>query len=147
MGVLLPNYPEENVVKGDNVPNFSKMNGGTTGIGTSHSMQNGISYVNTGNSTLDGTSNMFQILNDIQKRQRAIQCQYDSSTVPTAPEKETPFRTTTPSTPTMTAMAAKQVDSVHVHTLPVQNTSWSGPPAHCAHVHKPLRQVLKPGDS
>ena len=28
MGVLLPNYPEENVVKGDYVPNFSKTNGG-----------------------------------------------------------------------------------------------------------------------
>ena len=72
MGVLLPNYPEENVVRGDNVPNFSKMNGGKTGNGTSHGTQNGISYVNTGNSTLsgtpDGTSNMFQILNDIQKR-------------------------------------------------------------------------------
>ena len=72
MGVLLPNYPEENVVKGDNVPNFSKMNGGKTGNGTPHGTQNGISYVNTGNgtasSTLDGTSNVFQILNDMQKR-------------------------------------------------------------------------------
>ena len=67
--------------------------------------------------------------------------------VPTAPETETPFRTTTPSTPAMTAMTAKQVDSVHVHALPVQNTSWSGSPAHCAHVHNPPRQVLKPGDS
>ena len=46
----------------------------------------------------------------------------------------------------MTAMTVKQVDSVHVHALPVQNTSWSGLPAHCAHVHKPLRQVLKPED-
>ena len=44
------------------------------------------------------------------------------------------------------AMTAKQVDSVHVHALPVKNTSWSGPPAHCAHVHKPPKQVLKPGD-
>ena len=63
MGVLLPNYPEENVVKGDNVPNFSKMNGSRTGNSTSHSMQNGISYINTGNgtggSTPDGTSNIF----------------------------------------------------------------------------------------
>ena len=58
---------------------------------------------------------------------------------------ETPFRTTTPSTPAMTATTAKQVDSVHLHTLPVQNTSWSGP-QDTAHVHKPLRQVLKPGD-
>ena len=52
----------------------------------------------------------------------------------------------TPSAPAMTAMTAKQEDSVHVHALPVQNTSWSGPPAHCAHVHKPPRQVFKPGD-
>ena len=42
MGVLLPKYPEENVVKGDNVPNFRKMN---TSCGTS-----------------DSTSNIFQIL-------------------------------------------------------------------------------------
>ena len=73
MGVLLPNYPEENVVKGDNEPNFSKVNGGRTGndtaCGMSHSMQNGISYVNTGNGSksgtldhMDHTSNVFQIL-------------------------------------------------------------------------------------
>ena len=116
--------------------------------GTSYSTQNDISYVNTengtGSGTLDGTSNVFQILNDMWKRQRAIQYQYNSSTVPTVPEMETPFRTTTPCAQ---AMTAKQVDSVHVHALPVQNTSWSGPPAHCAHVHKPLRLVLKPGES
>ena len=47
----------------------------------------------------------------------------------------------------MTAITAKQVDSVHVHALPVQNTSWSGPPAHCGHVHKLLKQVFKPEDS
>ena len=41
MGVLLPNYPEENVVKGENVPNF-KINAST---GTS--------------------SNVFQILQDL----------------------------------------------------------------------------------
>ena len=76
MGVLLPNYPEENVVRGDNVSNFSKVNTGRTGNdtahGTSHGMQQGISYVNTGNGTASGTpdttSNVFQILQDIQKR-------------------------------------------------------------------------------
>ena len=67
--------------------------------------------------------------------------------VPTAPEMETPFGTTTPSTPAITATTAKQVDSVHVNALPVQNTSWSGPPAPGAHVHKPLKQVLKPRES
>ena len=55
MGVLLPNYPEENVVKGDNVPNFSKVNTGKTGNGTAHGtlhgMQHGITYASTGNGT------------------------------------------------------------------------------------------------
>ena len=158
MGVLLPNYPEENVVKGDNVPNFSEVNEGRTGNstthGTLHSIQHGISYANTGNSTGSGTpdhkdhtSNVFQILNDILKRQRAIQCQYNSSMVPTVPETETPFRTTTPSTQAMTTTTAKQVDPVHVHAPPVQKTSHSRPPACCAHNHKPPKQVLKPGDS
>ena len=155
MGVLLPNYQEENVVKGDNVPNFSKVNTGRTGNSTAHGMSHGtqhsISYANTGNGTVSGTpegmSNVFQILQDIQKRQRAIQCQNNSSTVPTVPEMETPFRTTTPSAPATIATTAKQVDSVHVHTLPVQNTSWSGAPAHCAHAHKQPKQVFKPGDS
>ena len=53
------------------------------------------------------------------------------------------FRTTTPSTPAMTATTTKQVNPVHVH----KNTSWSGPPAHCAHVHKSTIQVCKPGES
>ena len=44
MGVLIPNYPEENVVKGDKVPNFK--------IGTQTS-----------------TSNVFQILQDLQLKQ------------------------------------------------------------------------------
>ena len=119
--------------------------------GMAHRMvHNGISYVNTGNGTasrtLNGTSNMFQILNDIRKRQRAVQCQYDSSTIPTVPELATPFRTTTPSAPAMTTATAKQADSIHVNALPMQNTSQSGPPAPSAYVHKPPQQVLKPRD-
>ena len=127
---LLPNYPEENVVNGENVPNF-KVNTGTS-CGTS-----------------DRTSNVFQILQDLQQKQRTIQYQYNSNMVPNmvptvnTAEMETPFRTTTPSAPAMTATTAKQVDPVHVHI----NTSWSGPPAHCAHVHKPLKQVCRPGKS
>ena len=112
MEVLLPNYPEENVVKGDRVPNFSKMNRDKTGNGTPHGTQNGISYANTGNgmpsSTANGMSNVFQILNDIQKRQRTVQCQYNSSMVLTAPEMEISFRTTTLCT------------SYAAHTVPVQ---------------------------
>ena len=50
MGVLLPNYPEENVVRGENVPNI-KIN------------------------TSEGTSlNVFQILQDIQLKQYQEKC-------------------------------------------------------------------------
>ena len=55
----------------------------------------------------------------------------------------TSVRTTTSSTPTTTDTTTKQVDPVHVH----QDTSQSGPPAHCAHVHKLTIQVCKPGES
>ena len=50
MGVLLPNYPEENVVKGENVPNFKI-------------------------STSTGSSSVFQILQDL----RLKQCQETNS--------------------------------------------------------------------
>ena len=129
------------------MPHFSKMSGGKTGNGTSNGTSNSISYVNTGNgtsnSTLNGTSNVFQILNDIWKRQRAVQYPYDSGMTPTA----SPFRTTTPSAPASITVTAKQSDPVHVNTLPMQNTSLSGPPASGAHVHKLPQQVLKPRDS
>ena len=138
-------------MKGDNVPHFSKMNGGKTGNGTSNGTPNSISYVNTGNgtanSTSNGTSNVFQILNDRWKRQRAVQCLYNSGTTLLVPEMVIPFRTTTPSAPATTTTSAKQADAVHVNALPVQNTSWSGPRAPSAHVHKPPQQVLKPVDS
>ena len=49
MGVLLPNYPEENVVKGENVPNFK--------FGTSAGKSTGTS------------SNVFQILQDLRLKQ------------------------------------------------------------------------------
>ena len=46
MGILIQNYPKDIVVKGENVPHFSKMNG--------NKMRNG-----TTNGTLNGTSNVF----------------------------------------------------------------------------------------
>ena len=49
MGVLLPNYLEENVVKGENVPNFKFGTSAGTSTGTS--------------------SNVFQILQDLQHKQ------------------------------------------------------------------------------
>ena len=55
MGVLLPNYPEENVVKGENVPNFK---------------------INT---SKGASSNVFQILQDLRLKQ--YEGQYHPSTV------------------------------------------------------------------
>ena len=121
------------MVKGENVPHFSKMSGGNTENSTS-------------SSTMNGMLNVFQILNNMQKRQRAVQCQYNSSTSSTVPELASPFRTTTPSTPASMTVTAKQANPVHVSTWGTQNTSWSGPLAPSAHVHKPPPQVLKPGD-
>ena len=122
MGVLFPNYPKDMVVKGENVPHFSKMSG---------------DKMRAPNSPY----NVFQILGDIQKWQQAVHSQCKN------PELASPFRTTTPSknTASMTAMS-KQAKPVHAHAFPMQNTPWSGPPAPSAHVHKPPQQVLKPGD-
>ena len=130
MGVLLPNYPEENIVQGENVPNFK---------------------VNTG--TSDGTSNVFQILQDSRLKQ--YQYKYHLNTVPNISkmfhttdtaqmaQPVASFRTTTPSAPATTdTMTTKQVNPVHVH----ENTSQNAFPAHCTHVHKSTIQVCKPGE-
>ena len=61
IGVLLPNYPEENVVKEENIPNFKS----NTSTGTS--------------------SNVFQILQDLRLKQ--YNDQYHSHTMPTVPGK------------------------------------------------------------
>ena len=62
MGVLLPNCPEENVVKGENVPNFK---------------------INT---SKGASSNVFQILQDLQLKQ--YEGQYHPSTVPSTVPKQ-----------------------------------------------------------
>ena len=122
MGVLLPNYPEENVVRGENVPNFK---------------------VNTSEGT---SSNVFQILQDLHLKQYQDRChsntmQNDSKTFHTVPHNTTntvqnmtqlatSFRTTTPST-AITGTTTKQVNPVHVHP----DTSCKAPLGYCTHVH------------
>ena len=81
MGVLLPNYPEENVVKGENVPNFK--------IKTSKG----------------ASSNVFQILQDLQLKQ--YEGQYHPSTIPSTVPKQHKgqfYLNTAPSTTSATAM-------------------------------------------
>ena len=124
MAVLLPNYPKDMVMAGENVPHLSKMSGDKM-------------------RTPNDPSNVFQILGDIQKWQQAVHSQCKN------PELASPFRTTTPppkNTAPMT-VTTKQAKPVHAHAFPMQNTLWSGPLAPGAHVHKLLQQVLKPRDS
>ena len=130
MGVLLPNYLEENVVKGENVPNFK---------------------FNTSTGTTTGTSsNVFQILQDLRLKQYQNQekCYPDSmqiesktshtstySTTDTLIQNMaqpiTSFRTTTPSTATTGRTTTKQVNPVQVP----QDTSHKAHLESCMHVH------------
>ena len=129
MGVLLPNYPEENVVREENVPNFKE---GTSAL------------------------NVFQILQDLQLKQYQDQCHSNTmhsnlkmfhttpdNTVQNMVQPVASFRTTTPSTAMTGTMTTKQVNPVHVHP----DTSCKAPLGHCAHVYKSTVQVCKPGES
>ena len=136
MGLLLPNYLEENVVKGENVPNFK---------------------FNTSSGTTTGTSsNVFQILQDLQLKQYQGKCHSDSmqndsktfhSTTNTFTQQNmaqptTSFRTTTPSTAMPGRMTTKHVNPVQVP----QETSCKAHLESCMHVHQPVSQVCKPGE-
>ena len=149
MGVLLPNYPEENVVKGENVPNFKI-------------------------STSTGSSNVFQILQDLWLKQyqetsssqtRTSQTSTTDMTCTTT--QPTPLMTygyapanqntgmATPitsmsesSTSSRTTMPAKTTPSSRQPTSEIhRNTSCNGLSQCCMHVHQPTSQVCKPGES
>ena len=148
MGVLLPNYPEENVVKGENVPNFKI-------------------------STSTGSSNVFQILQNLWLKQY----QETSSSKPRTSQTSTTDMTytTTQLTPLMTygstpanqntgmatpitsmsesltssrtTMPAETTPSSRQPTSEIhQNTSCNGLSQCCMHVHQPTSQVCKPGE-
>ena len=140
MGVLIPNYPEENVVKGDKVPNFK--------IGT---------HTNT--------SNVFKILQDLwlkqyqgnseprahqpstTKRQPKFSMTYESANQNTGiatptnnvSKSLTPCRTILPPN---TAHGTRQPASER-HQSHQQN----GRSPCCMHVHQSQSQVCKPGES
>ena len=149
MGVLLPNYPEENVVKGENVPYFKI-------------------------STSIGLSNVFQILQDLHLKQY----QETGSSEPRVSRTSTTDTTctTTQLTPLMTYSSASANQNIGMGTpitsmsesstsprttMPAettpssrqptseihQNSSRRGPPTCCMHVHRPQSQVCKLGES
>ena len=176
MGVLLPNYPEKNAVKGENVPNF-KIN---TSTGTS--------------------SNVFQILQDLQLKQYNDQycshtmptdlgkvhftvlrqyndqycprtvltasgkahCtaphlyggQYSSSTVPidtkntmiTVQPTAQPMTSFRTTTPSTAMPGRTTTKQVNPVQVP-QETLCKALLEHCMHIHQPAVQVCKPGES
>ena len=156
MGVLLPNYPEENVVKRENVPNFK--------FGTS---------AGTSTGTL---SNVFQILQDLWLKQyqetssdssksRMSQTSTTDMTCTTA--QPTPLTTyvsapanqntgmATPNT-SMSESATSSRTTMPARTTPrtrqltaiiPQDMSRNGLSQCCMHVHQPTSQVCKPGES
>ena len=135
MGVLLPNYPEENVVKGE--------------TGT--------------------ISNVFLILQDLHLQQY----QQTGSSQPRASHTSTtdmactttqlmPLTTygSTPASQNTGITSMSESSTVSRTTMPVnttpssrqptseihQNSSHSGPPICCMHVHQPQHQACKPGE-
>ena len=152
MGVLLPNYPEENVVKGENVPNFK--------FGTSAGTSTGIS------------SNVFQILQDLRLKQYQ-ETSSDSSKSRTSQTSTTDTTcTTTQPTPLTTYRSAPANQNTGMATpntsmfesltssrttLPAKTTPRTRQPTSvkhqdmscnrlsqcCMHVHQPTSQVCK----
>ena len=156
MGVLLPNYLEENVVKGENVPNFQFGTSAGTSTGTS--------------------SNVFQILQDLWLKQyqetssdssksRMSQTSTTDMTCTTAqltplmtygyaPANQNTGMATTntsmseSSTSSRTTLPAKTTPSTRQLTTVIpQNTSRNGLSQYCMHVHQPTSQTCKPGES
>ena len=134
MGVLLPNYPEENVVKGENVPNF-KIN---TSTGSTMPKQYKELYPS---STIPGTApHLYK--EQYHSSTMHINSGKSSIMVQHAAQLMTSFRTTTPSTAITGKTTTKQVNPVQVHP----ETSCKAPLEHCMHVHQPAVQVCKPGE-
>ena len=110
MGVLLPNYPEQNVVKGENVPNFK--------FGTS-----------TGTST--GTSsNVFKILQDLRLKQYQ-ETSSDSSMSKTSQTSTTDTTCTTAQPTPLTTYGSAPANQNTGMATPITSMSESLPGSQC----------------
>ena len=142
MGVLIPNYLEENVVKGDKVPNFK--------IGSHTS-----------------TSNVFQILQDLRLKQHQGNFEprvHRPGTTFTTDTTKQPKASKTHPKASQKAGTAEYIDNMSQITTPCStipppkvNTSHStkqpasekhqdGHTHCCMHVHQAESQVCKPGE-
>ena len=157
MGVLLPNYPEENVMKAcsEDVPNFKYHTSTSTSTGTSsifiqiHCRMSHTSTRSTTGTTAQPTTSFRTITSSTATTERMTTGSLIQNTVQpttsfrnTTPTKATTGRTntfrTTPNTTT-----GQQVNPVQVS----QDTSHNTHLESCMHVHQPISQVCKPGES
>ena len=164
MGVLLPNYPEENVVKsayGENVPNFKYSTSTSTSTGTSSnvfqilqdlwlkqyqenhpdSLQNESRMSHT--STTNTTSTTGQ-LTPFRTRRHTTANERMTGTLINANVSQltTSFRTTTP-----TRAMTGRTNTFRTTPKVPNDTSCNGHLHCCMHVHQPTSQVCKPRES
>ena len=169
MGVLLPNYPEENVVKacGENVPNFKYSTSTGTSTGTSSnvfrilqdlwlkqfqeshpdSLQNEsrMSHTSTHSmtsTTPQPTTSSRTCRSSTVKNERMTTGTLIHNTV----QPTTSFRTTTPTKATTGRTNTFRTTRNTRQQVP-QDTSHNTHLESCMHVHQPLSQVCKLGES
>ena len=169
MGVLLPNYSEENVVKsacGENVPNFKYSTSAGTSTGTSSnvfqilqdlwlkqyqenhpdSLQNESrpSHTSTTNMTnTTGQPTPFRTYRSTTANERMTGTLIHNANVS---QSTTSFRTTTP-TRAMTGRTNTFRTTPNTRPHIPHDTSCNGHLECCMHVHQPTSQVCKLGES
>ena len=166
MGVLLPNYTEENVVKacGENVPNFKYSTSTGTSTGTSSnvfqilqdqrlkqyqenhpdSLQNESRMSHTSTHSMTGTTAQLTTSfrtcrSSIVKNERMTICMQNIAQLTTS------FRTTTP-TKAMTGRTNTFRTTPNTRQQVPHDTSCNTHLECCMHVHQPTSQVCKPGE-
>ena len=167
MGVLLPNYPEENVVKacGENVPNFKYSTSTGTSTGTSlnvfqilqdlqlkqyqeshpDSLQNESRMSHT--STHSTTSTTAQLTTSFRTcRSSTVKNEGRTTGMQNIVQPTTSFRTTTP-TKAMTGRTNTFRTTPNTRQQVPHDTSHNTHLESCMYVHQPLSQVCKPGES
>ena len=164
MGVLLPNYTKENVVKscGENVPNFKYSTFPSTATGTSSnvfqilqdlrlkqyqenhpdSLQNEsrTSYTNTHSTTgtlAQPTTSFRTIARDTNVNTVQLTTSFRTTSTKVMTGRTNTFRTT-PNT-----MTKEQINPAQVFQETSHNTHLES----CMHVYQPMSQVCKPGES
>ena len=168
MGVLLPNYPEENVVKsacGENVPNFKY----STSTGTpsnvfqtlqdlrlkqyqenhpdslqNESRMSHTSTINTTGTTAQPTTSFRTYRSSTVNSERMTTGTLVNNTK--VSQSTTSFRTTTP-TRAMTGRTNTFRTTPNTRPHVPHDTSCNGHLECCMHVHQPTSQVCKPGES